>query len=384
MPIVTRTLAAARLVRYQAGMASADCIVVGGGIIGCSIALALADRGVAVTVIDRGAPGGEASWAAGGILAPQAEAHGAGALFELLRESRRRWPDFARALGDRSGVDVGYRQEGTLVVALDDAEAEPLRARARWQRALGLTVETLEGGALARLEPALAPATLALRFADDHQVDNRCVMRALVAGCVHAGVRFVRGQVRRLRHDGRRIFGVDADGGARDAHSVVLAAGAWTSQLEGLPARAGTITPVRGQMIELRTPAAPLRHVVFGAGGYLVPRADGRLLCGSTEEHVGFVKEVTADGLGSLRARAARLCPTLATLPVAGRWCGLRPASADALPYIGATALAGLYLASGHFRNGVLLAPLTADIVAALVTGEAVPVDVSALSPARG
>jgi glycine oxidase len=195
---------------------------------------------------------------------------------------------------------------------------------------------------------------------------------------------FERAEVRRLRHDGRRVLGIDTDRGAHDPGQVVLAAGAWSSQLEGAPLPRGAVVPVRGQMIELRAPAPPVRHVVFGAGGYLVPRADGRVLCGSTEERVGFAKEVTAAGLGTLCARAARLCPTLATLPVGDHWSGLRPASADALPYIGLSALAGLTVCTGHFRNGVLLAPLSAEIVAALVTGGTVPVDVSALSPARG
>jgi glycine oxidase len=136
-------------------------------------------------------------------------------------------------------------------------------------------------------------------------------------------------------------------------------------------------------MIELRTPAPPMRHIVFGGGGYLVPRADGRVLVGSTEEEVGYAKEVTAAGLGTLCARAARLCPALGALPVADHWAGLRPASADALPYIGATAITGLWLASGHFRNGVLLAPLTAEIVTALVTGDTVPIDMTALAPSR-
>lgn len=361
-----------------------DLLIVGGGIIGCAIALALRDRGATVAVIDRGAPGDEASSAAAGILAPQSEAHGPGALFELLRASRQRWPAFARALVERSGgVEVAYRKDGALVVAFDPDEAERLLARARWQRQAGLAVELLDPRQLAALEPALAPARLALRLPDDHQVDGRLVMGALVTACARAGVDFVRAEVRRLRHDGARVLGVDTDGGARDAARVVVAAGAWSAQLDGLPLAAGAIVPVRGQMIELRLPAPPVRHVVFGDGGYLVPRADGRVLCGSTEERVGFHKEVTAAGLGALCARAARLCPSLARWPVAASWSGLRPASADALPYVGATALAGLYLATGHFRNGVLLAPLTAEIVCALVTGGTVPVDATFLSPSR-
>jgi glycine oxidase len=136
-------------------------------------------------------------------------------------------------------------------------------------------------------------------------------------------------------------------------------------------------------MIELRAPAPPFRHVVFGAGGYLVPRADGRVLCGSTEERVGFAKEVTAAAVGDLCWRAVRLCPALAAAPLADRWAGLRPASADALPYVGTTSIAGLHLATGHYRNGIALAPLTGEIVAALVTGAAVPVDTTAIAPSR-
>jgi len=304
-----------------------------------------------------------------------------------MRAGVARWRGFADELRARTEVDVGYRDDGTLQLAFDDDEAAVLAARARWQRDAGLPVETLAAGDVARLEPALSPAILALRYQSGHQIDTRAAMRALVAACVRAGVTFVRAEVRRVRHDQRRVLGVDTDGGARDAAHVVIAAGAWSSQLEGVPMPPGAIAPVRGQMIELHALGAPrttvVRHVVFGLGGYLVPRADGRVLVGSTEERVGFAKEVTAAGLATLCARAARLCPPLAALPVADQWSGLRPASADALPYIGATAVGGLWMCSGHFRNGVLLAPLSGEIVAALVTGDAVPVDLTALSPSR-
>jgi glycine oxidase len=364
-----------------------EVLIVGGGMIGCAIALRLRDRGLGVTVVDRGEPGREASWAAGGILAPEVEAHGPGAFVDLMRAAVARWRPFAEELRARAELDVGYRDDGTLQLAFDDDEAAVLQARARWQRESGIAVETLTAAELARLEPALAPPSLALRYASGHQIDTRAAVRALVAACVRAGVDFVRGEVRRVRHDARRVLGVDTDGGPRDAAHVIVAAGAWSSQLDGVPLPPGAVTPVRGQMIELDAAAEPqrhrVRHVVFGAGGYLVPRADGRVLVGSTEERVGFVKEVTAAGLGALCARVARLCPSLAALPVADRWSGLRPASADALPYIGATAVRGLWLCTGHFRNGVLLAPLSAEIVTALVTGDAVPVDTTALSPAR-
>jgi len=351
--------------------------------VGCAIALRLRDAGAAVTVVDRGEPGREASWAAGGILAPEVEAHGPGAFVELMRAGMTRWRPFAEELRARAGLDVGYRDDGTLQLAFDDDEAATLEARARWQRGAGVPVEALGAADVARLEPALGRPVLGLRYASGHQIDTRAAMRALVIACTRAGVAFVRSEVRRLRLDGRRVLGVDTAEGPRDAAHVVVAAGAWSTQLDGMPLPPGAVTPVRGQMIELRAAAPPVRHVIFGAGGYLVPRADGRVLVGSTEERVGFAKEVTAAGLGTLCARAARLCPALAALPVADHWSGLRPASADALPYLGATAIANLWLASGHFRNGVLLAPLSGEIVAALVTGAAVPVDLSAVAPSR-
>jgi glycine oxidase len=362
---------------------SPDCIVIGGGIIGLSAALALADRGVKVTVLERGEPGGESSWAAAGLLAPQAEAHGDGVLFELLHRGRQRWPEFARALEARSGVAIGYRAEGSYMVAFDHAEAERLEARARWQRKAGLAVEMLDGDALAKRAPALAPATLALFLPHDHQVDPRRLIGALVTASSRAGAKIERAEVRALRRDGARVSGVLTDLGPTHAGAVVLAAGAWSGLVEGAPLSTAQVVPVRGQMIAFDAASVALDQVVFGDGGYLVPRAGGRILCGSTEEQVGFNKEITEPGIYGLRMRAARLCPALAGLPMVERWCGLRPASADALPYLGATALGGLYAATGHFRNGVLLAPLTAEIMAALVTGGTVPVDISALSPAR-
>jgi glycine oxidase len=363
-----------------------DCIIVGGGVVGLTAALRLRDAGVAVTVVDRAAPGQESSWAAAGILAPQVEAHGPGPLFELLRQSCRLWPGLAAELRERGGHDIGYREEGTLVVAPndDDAAAAALTTSLQWQRQAGLRLELLEAHELRCREPSLAPAALAVWLPDDRQVDSRLLIRALVAACRAAGVDFVRAEVRRVDHDGQRVTGVALDDGVRPAGHVVVAAGAWSAQLAGVPLPDGAVFPVRGQMLELRPPAATLRHVVFGAGGYLVPRRDGRVLCGSTEERVGFVRATTAAALHELEARAARLCPPLATAPRVDHWAGLRPASRDGLPFIGPTAVAGLCLATGHFRNGIVLAPLTADIVAAIVTGAASPVDLAALSPARG
>jgi glycine oxidase len=362
-----------------------DCLIVGAGAIGMSAALRLAERGLAVTLYDRGLPGDEASSAAGGILAPLAEAHGPGPLLELLLAARRRWPAFAEELRAQSGVDLAYRSDGTLALAYDEAEVAQLAARAAWLRQCQLPVENLTSRQAQALEPHIAPPLEALRFAGDHQVDPLPMVRALAAACVRAGVALERAEVRRLRHDGSRVLGLELDDGPRDAPLVLITAGAWSSRLDGVPLPPRAVEPVRGQMIELRASLPPFAHVLFGAGGYLVPRSDGRVLCGSTHEQVGFAKEVTLAGLASFAARIARVCPALATLPVARSWSGLRPATRDELPFVGATAVNGLFVAAGHYRNGILMAPLTAELIAALITGTPPPSDIapSLLSPAR-
>jgi glycine oxidase len=357
-----------------------DCIIVGGGVVGLLAGLRLRDAGVTVTIVDRAEPGRESSWAAAGILAPQVEAHGPGPLFDLLRVSCRLWPALALELRERGGHDIGYRQEGTLVVAADAAAAEALTAGLQWQRDAGLRLEPLAPAALAEREPSLAPAAAGYWLPDDRQLDSRALVRALVAACEAVGVRFLRSAVRRVEHDGQRVRGIVHDDGFAPAGHVVVAAGAWSAQLAGVPLPADAVFPVRGQMLELRPPAPTLRHVVFGAGGYLVPRRDGRVLCGSTEEHAGFARETTAAGLEALAARAARLCPSLESAPRSDHWAGLRPASSDGLPFIGSTAVAGLHVATGHFRNGIVLGPLTAAIVVALVTEAAPPVDIRPLA----
>jgi glycine oxidase len=364
-----------------------DVLVLGGGVIGCAVALALRDRGLQVTVVERGEPAREASWAAAGILAPQAEAHGPGPFLQLALASRARWGAWAAALAERTGLDVAYRHDGTLVLALDEDHQARLEARLDWQRQAGLRVERLSPAELAEREPSVTPrgCRMALRFPDDHQVDPRRLAPSLLAACAHAGVRFVTASARRVLHDGARATGADLDGVAVSAGAVVVACGAWSALLDGagLPARA--VEPLRGQMIELSTGLSgrpvPLSHVVFGHGGYLVPRSDGRVLCGSTEEKVGFRKEVTPAGLATLGERAARLCPALSEARVLDSWSGLRPSTPDGLPLIGPTALAGLHAACGHHRNGILLAPITAELIAGSLTG-GVPVP-AAFSPAR-
>lgn len=360
-----------------------DVLVLGGGVIGCAAALALRDRGLAVSVVDRGAPVSEASAAAAGILGAQLEAHGPGPLADVLAEGRGLWRAFAEALGARSGVELGYREDGALVVCAGEAELEAAAGASAWQRAAGLPVERLDAAALRACEPALGEAAGAIRFGGDGQVDPRRLGRALEIACARAGVTFVSAQARRVLLDGGRALGAELDGARVSAGHVVVACGAWSALLEGAGLRPDAVRPVRGQILVLEALPPPLRHVVFGDGGYLVPRADGRILVGSTEERVGFVKAVTAGGLARLAARAVRLVPALEGARAVDAWCGLRPESADGLPLVGATPIAGLHVASGHYRNGILLAPLTAAWIAAGVLGERLPAHAAALAPGR-
>jgi glycine oxidase len=343
------------------------CVVIGAGAVGCAVAWRLGQRGLAVTLIDRGPPAGEASSAAAGILSPQAEAHGPGPLFELSLRSRERWPAFVTELEQASGMAVGYRRTGARMVALDEAEAAALVARGEWQRAAGLRAEWH------------APS---LYLPDDHQVEPPLLGAALWVAAERAGVRRVTGWARRLLHDGARVTGVVVDDQPFDAERVVLAAGAWSSLLDGLPPLP-RVRPLRGQLLELSGSPGLVETVVFGDGGYLVPRADGRVLVGSSEEEAGFVKQVTPEVLSRLCRRALTLAPELSRASVTRFWSGLRPTTDDRLPVLGATALAGLYAATGHHRNGILLAPITAEIIAALVAGEAPPLELQPFSPAR-
>jgi glycine oxidase len=343
------------------------CIVIGAGAVGCAVAWRLRQRGYSVTLVDRGPPAGEASQAAAGILSPQAEAHGPGPLFELSLKSREKWPAFAAELEQSSGMSVGYRRTGTRMLALDETEAAALAARADWQRAAGLRADWQ------------APA---LHLPDDHQVEPPLLGAALWAAAERSGARLVTGWARRILGDGARVTGVLVDDQPLDAERVVLAAGAWSSLVDGLPPLP-RVRPLRGQLLELTGSPGLVESVVFGDGGYLVPRADGRVLVGSSEEEAGFVKQVTPEVLARLCRRALRLAPELASAAVTRFWSGLRPTTDDRLPVLGATALAGLIAATGHHRNGILLAPITAEIVAALVAGEPPAVELQPFSPAR-
>ena len=348
-----------------------DVVVVGGGLVGCSVALRLLQAGVQVTVVERSVPGAEASSAAGGILAPQAEAEGLGPFLSLCLRSRALYPSFVEEIEALSGMRVGFRPSGVLHVAFSEASLQRLGARVALQKSIGLSSQLLDAKAVLELEPALNSAVQgAALFPDDASVDNRLLVRALSMAASRGGVRFISGHVRALLEVAGRAAGVDVDGNRLSADAVVVAAGAWTGLVPGCGLSPRQVRPARGQMLMLRARLPLLQRVVFSDRGYLVPRADGHLLAGSTLEFEGFAKEVTAAGLQHILALALQLAPGVASLPVVEMWAGLRPFTEDHLPILGPGPLPGLFLASGHFRNGILLAPVTAELLVQAILGQ--------------
>jgi len=358
----------------DAGNVASDVAIIGGGIMGSAVALRLAQRGIGVTVIERGIPGAEASSAAAGILGPQMEAEGPGPLLELGLKSRALYPALAAELRELTGIDVGYDRSGVLAVAFDEAGEAALSSRRAWQLGRGLRVESLSGEAARAREPALSPAVrAALAFTDDAQVVARELARAFSQAAAGAGARFLTGRyVRRVLVDKGSVTGVELDGDVLPAGVVVVAAGSWSGLVEGAGVPPTVVRPARGQLVSIETRPPLFRHVVSAPGGYLVPRRDGTVLAGSTVEMAGFRKEVTVGGLAAILTMARTVIPALADAPVTGSWSNFRPFTEDHLPVLGATRVRGLVLATGHFRNGILLAPITAQAIAELIaTGNA-------------
>jgi glycine oxidase len=372
-------------------MNNAEVVVVGGGAIGLGIAWRAAEAGLTVTVVDQ-QPGRGASWAAAGMLAPVTEVHyGEEALLRLNLASNTCYPDFVAALEERSGRSTGYRASGTLVVARDTDDNAELSRLLEFQQRLGLRVQRLGRRDCRHLEPALAAGIRGgILVEGDHQIDNRALVGALLTACERSGVRFERAWVAALCSEGERMTGVRLhDGRILLAPAVVLAAGGWSATIDGLPPQAvPPVRPVKGQLLHLRTPASssepPLAtHNIRGLEVYLVPRADGRLVVGATVEERGFDTAVTAGAVYELLRAAYELLPGVAELDFVEAVAGLRPAAPDNAPVLGRAALEGLVLATGHYRNGILLTPVTAElIVELLVTGET-PEQIAPFSPSR-
>ncbi len=333
---------------------------------GCATALALAARGVDVVVLERAVPGAEASSAAAGILGAQAELHGRERNVELFVRARTEWASWAEVIRANSGIDVGYRVSGVLRVGRTEEEGDALESEVRWQTARGLDATLLSGDAARKVEPELASAiTAAAHFPADAQVDPAALLRALMALLARSARVDVRAgtTVQRLLVSRDRCVGVALDEGELHADAIVLAAGSWSSLVPGVPEALPTVRPVRGQIVLLDERPPRARTIVFGAGTYVVPRGDGRVLCGSTTEHAGFRREVTAAGVHAILDGALACIPSLGAAQLAGTWSNFRPHVEGDRALVGASPLPGLFLATGHYRNGILLSKITADAV---------------------
>jgi glycine oxidase len=363
---------------------SYEVVVIGGGVIGLTIARALAQRGLRdVCLIERARLGTEASFAAAGMLLPQVEAATKDDFFTLACRSRDLYASFAAALHEETGIDVELDTTGTLYLALNSTDQEEIEKGYYFQSRAGLAIELLSTSAARALEPCISESiTGALLFPQDIQVENRRLLNALANSVSNLGVNFLTGtNVDSLVVEGNRLTGVQTSSGAITCSTVVVAAGTWSSFIKHT---SFSIEPVRGQMVCLEAKPQLTRHVIFSRRGYIVPRRDGRLLAGSTSENAGFDKSVTAGGINKILQNAHEISPAISNLPIVDTWAGLRPRAADGLPVLGpCVEIDGLFYATGHYRNGILLAPITGELISeAIVEGVASPL-LAPFSPER-
>ncbi|MFN9813347.1 MAG: glycine oxidase ThiO [Deltaproteobacteria bacterium] len=377
-------------------MSAPDVIVVGAGIVGSAVALERSVRGAKVTLLERSVPGAEASTVAAGILAPHVEHPEDAVLASLGEQSRELHARWSERFRDCEGIDVGFRRTGALVVA---HATDPVDARVAHHRGAGVVHERLTGSQARALEPALSPRIeAAVLLPEEAQVEPPKLLRALALAAELSGARVVRGLVRGVRIEGGRVRGVELESGLTECSTVIVAAGSWTSLVPGAGgssegnAAAGhrellrEISPVRGQLVHAEAHPRLVRRLVFGSGGYVVPRGDGRYVCGATTEDVGFEKETTLGGIHQVLERAIVVVPELSGARFVSHHVNLRPGTPDGRPLVGRGAADGLWIASGHYRTGVLLAPVTAKLLADLVTNEpsaSADARLAALSPTR-
>ena len=369
-------------------MKTYDVVIVGGGIIGGSIAFELAQRKLRVAVLDRQELMHEASWAAAGMLSPAPDCPAAIPLVPLGRPSLAQYPKFVDAVEDASGLRSGYRTVGALeVICHGDAERE-LSTLVALQRGLGLACEPLPLDEARYMEPTLGRDARAVALLpDERSVEPRALTSAVLAAAGSAGATLCPGaDVIALALDGKKCIGVKTSSG-EIIHSpqIVLAAGCWSSQIPEAAPYAPTI-PVRGQMAALRHSGTPIRHVLRSERGYLVPRGSESpqiVVVGSTIESAGYEKRVTSGGLEKILSAANELAPELAKAEIIETWCGLRPGTPDQLPILGPVDIDGLVFATGHYRNGILLAPITAKLIGEWITERRVSLDWEAFSPVR-
>ncbi|MBC7900915.1 MAG: glycine oxidase ThiO [Saprospiraceae bacterium] len=355
-------------------MRNSEVLIIGGGVIGLSIAREMHKIGAGrITIIERGSIGREASFAAAGMLAPNAETDKIDDFYNFCAESNRLYPDFAAALLDETGIDIELDRSGTLYLAFTGDDSIELKKRFDWQTSAGLAVEHLNTRETLTAEPFISPNVReSLFFPNDWQVENRKLLEALRKYSEINGIRIREGtEIREILTAGEKVIGAASDSEKFLAGTTIIATGAWTSLIKiGEMPVSVKVKPIRGQMISFHPREKLFKRVIYSSRGYLVPRADGRILAGSTVEDVGFDKSTTETGVSALRCVASEIAPCLAGMTISDKWAGLRPYADDGLPVIGEIAgFKNLIISTGHYRNGILLAPFTAKIVAERNTG---------------
>lgn len=365
---------------------SVDVAVVGGGVIGCSVAYHAARRGAKVALFEADGIGTGASGAAAGMLGAQAEAHESGPFLNLLLKSREMHKILSEELYEGTGLDPEYVWSGTLRVALDERFARTLAETYSWQRDAGLSASWLDAEEARELEPGISPeAVAALYLPEDGQVNSPRLVRALALAATRNDTAIVEAErVTGFLTDGERVTGVRTAREEVPAGSVVLASGAASGPLAAELGLRLPVHPIKGETLTLTTRPNAIKANVWDEGCYLVPKRNGRVVVGATEEAGVYDRRPTLGGVAKLSGAAARLLPGLAGATFAGAWGGLRPGTPDKLPFLGGVeGIGGLFLATGHYRNGVLLAPVTGEVIAALALGEVPLVEVSPFSCER-
>jgi len=361
-----------------------EAVIAGGGLIGGAIALELALAGVRVAIFERGEPGQEASWAGAGILSPAPENPATIPLVPLGKASMALYPDFVARVQEISGQDVGFRAKGALEALFSRDTARELSTHVALHHGLGLKAEAISAEDARELEPALSPEVeAAVLRPDEASVDNRALTHAVLEAARKSGAEiFPHREVQGVWRDTNRCAGLLLKGEKIAAQWTIIAAGSFSASIAGVGSYA-PVRPAKGQMISLRSERVKIERVLWSDKIYLVPRNDGRILAGATVEYVGFDKKVTAGALQKILSGAMELAPALASARVEETWAGLRPDSPDHLPILGPVDIDGLLLATGHFRSGILLAPITARLVREWVTEQSVSVDWDRFTPLR-
>ncbi|HYR90201.1 MAG TPA: glycine oxidase ThiO [Terriglobia bacterium] len=355
-----------------------EVIVIGGGVIGLSIARQFAGR-KSVLVLDRAATGEGTSWAAAGMLSPLSEGDDRDPFFKLCRASHDLYRQFIDELEEETGIDCGYSGSGLLSLASSEESAIALRRRYEWQRKAGLAVENISSDEVRKMEPLITAKILtALFMPGESSVVPRELVNALRDSCSKRGVEIRTG----VRVHGISKNTVRTDHATFEALSIVIASGVWSAELAGLDPPI-PVYPRKGQILSLCMPAGAFRHMIRWQHSYFVPRNTGDLVVGATDEDAGFDRSLTPAGLGKLLADAQAISSEVGSYPILETWTGLRPATPDGLPVIGPSAIPGVFYAAGHYRNGVLLAPITASIIADLVLNGISGVNIEAYAPSR-